>query len=262
MGVLYLSIELLDTFRVYPKAQYSNYQIIFVPLVAILFAIATRRPVSRVRYKIPKKDFSFEVRIANVLDLNGEIIISSNTTFDTDMSSGLIAQNSMQGQFANRMFNGNTAEIDRQILESLKGVSFIKVENKPGKHHQYPMGTVAKVAAHGKNFYFVAMSHMNEFGTAHSTVEDVDQALNKLWLYMSERGELGDLVVPLMGTGRGRIRMPRKKMIERIAQSFADASTDKVFSNKLVIVVYPGDVEKFGINLFEVRDFLHHSLHV
>lgn len=69
-------------------------------------------------------------------------------------------------------------------------------------------------------------------------------------------------MVPLMGTGRGRIEMPRKPMIERIAQSFANASRDKIFSNKLVIIVHPSDVEKFGINLFEVKDYLSQSLHV
>jgi hypothetical protein len=66
----------------------------------------------------------------------------------------------------------------------------------------------------------------------------------------------------LMGTGRGRIEMPRKKIVERIAQSFAYASRNKIFSNKLIIVVYPGDAEKFAINLFEVKDYLIQSLHV
>jgi len=160
------------------------------------------------------------------------------------------------------MFKGNTQEIDRQISESLRGQTFKEVTNKPGKHERYEIGTVAKVVANGKNFYFVAMSHMNEYGTAQSSLEYVDRALDHLWKYMSERGELGDLVVPLMGTGRGRIEMPRKKMIERIAQSFANASRDKIFSNKLIIVVHPADVEKFGINLFEVRDYLSQSLHV
>jgi hypothetical protein len=56
--------------------------------------------------------------------------------------------------------------------------------------------------------------------------------------------------------------MPRKKMVERIAQSFAYASRDKIFSNKLIIVVYPGDADKFAINLFEVKDYLVQSLHV
>jgi hypothetical protein len=64
-----------------------------------------------------------------------------------------------------------------------------------------------------------------------------------------------------MGTGRGRVAYPRKKMIERIAQSFADACSERAFSNKLIIVVRAEEASKFSLNLFQVRDFLGQSLH-
>lgn len=51
-------------------------------------------------------------------------------------------------------------------------------------------------------------------------------------------------------------------MVEKIAQSFADASKVKIFSNRLVVVVRPEDAENFGVNLFEVRDYLSLALHV
>jgi hypothetical protein len=262
MGILYLFINLLDTFQIYAKSRYSQYEIVVVVLFAVIIAVLTRRPVSRIRYKIPKKDFAVEVKIGDIFKENGEIVVSSNTTFDTDLSSGLISPNSLQGQCALRMFKGNTLEIDRQLSESLKQESHSAISDKQGKHDQYEIGTVARVHAQGKNFYFIAMSELNEFGTAKSSVELVDQAIKRLWLYMTERGELGNIVMPLMGTGRGRIEMPRKKMIERIAQSFTTASRDKIFSNKLIIVIHPSDVERFGINLFEVKDYLSQSLHV
>ena len=58
------------------------------------------------------------------------------------------------------------------------------------------------------------------------------------------------------------MKLPRKKVIERIAQSFADASQETVFSNRLTIVVRPDDASNFSINLFQVRDYLSQSLHV
>ncbi len=262
VGALYLFVNILDTFKIYEKTKYTQYQIIFVVLFAIIYTIVTRRPISKVMYKIPKRDLAIEVRIGDIFGVDGEIVISSSTTFDTDMSSGLIAQNSMQGQLALRMFKGQTDEIDRQISESLKNEKFEIIEGKPGKLHLYPIGTVAKVSAHGRNYYFLAMSDMNKYGTAESSLEYVETSLIGLWKFMTERGELGDLIVPLVGTGRGRVEYPRKKVIERIAQSFINASRDRIFSNKLVIVVYPADVERFGINLFEVRDYLGHSLHI
>jgi hypothetical protein len=262
IGVIYLGINLLDTFGYYPKAQYTKSQIIIVLIVAIGYNLTQRLPVKRIRYKVPRKDFGYEVRIGDIFDADGEIVISSNSTFDTDMSDGLIHPNSMQGQFAARMFDGRTQDIDKQLDESLAGLPFEETSRKRGKSRRYEIGTVAKVRAHGKNFYFVAMAHMNEFGNAESNIAFIDKALESLWKYMSEKGELGNLVLPLIGTGRGRIEMPRKKMVERIAQSFAYASRNKIFSNKLVIVVYPGDADKFSINLFEVKDYLIQSLHV
>jgi hypothetical protein len=50
-------------------------------------------------------------------------------------------------------------------------------------------------------------------------------------------------------------------MVERIAQSFADGSKDRIFSNRLSIVVHPQDAENFGVNLYEIRDYLVQSLH-
>lgn len=51
------------------------------------------------------------------------------------------------------------------------------------------------------------------------------------------------------------------EMIERIAQSFADACSERDFSNKLIIVIRPEEASKFSLHLFQVRDFLGQSLH-
>lgn len=262
LGMLYLLINIADTFKVYEKGEYSHFGLIFIIIPAVIFVVVTRRPVSKVIYKVPKKDYAFEVKIGDIFRERGEIVVSSNTTFDTDMSSGLIATSSLQGQIATQFFNGQTVDIDRQIEASLAREKFIESEESPGKKKQYPLGTVARVSAHGKNFYFVAMSHMNSDGTAYSNVRMLDDALEGLWSSMARKAELGDIVMPLMGTGRGRVAMPRKKIIERIAQSFADASQDKIFSNKLTIVVRSEDASKFSLNLFKVRDYLSQSLNV
>jgi hypothetical protein len=262
LGVLYLFVEIADFFQVYKQDQYGHFGIFMLVALSVLWVLTTRRPVSRVRYKVPKKDLSFEVVIGDLFERPGELVISSNSTFDTDMSAGLIAPDSLQGQLAAKFFGGQTADIDRQIELSLKNEPFETNERRPGKKKEYPIGTVARVSAHGRNFYLVAMAHLNENGTAYSDVKMLDEALERLWPNMAKKAELGDMVIPAMGTGRGRVPLPRKKVIEKIAQSFAYASAENAFSNRLVIVVRPQDAEKFAINLFEVRDFLGMSLHI
>jgi hypothetical protein len=105
------------------------------------------------------------------------------------------------------------------------------------------------------------MSRLNVHGTAKATLRNIEDALSALWQFIADQGELRAINIPLMGTGRGRVELPRKKMVERIAQSFADASREKIFSNKLTILIGPEDAENFQINLFEVRDYLTRSLH-
>lgn len=262
VGALYLFVELLDTFKIYQKAKYHSYGLLVMLMVAVVYVLATRRPVRRVRYKVPKKDLAFEVVIGDLFKMPGEIVISSNSTFDTDISSGLIASNSLQGQFALQVFNGKTDEIDRQIEKSLSGEQFEVDKTRPGKVNEYPIGTVARVDSGGRHYYLLAMSHMQSNGTAYSSPQILDQALEGLWRNMAKKGERDDIVMPLMGTGRGRVPVPRKKIIEKIAQSFADASQNSIFSNKLTIVCRPEDAARFSLNLFQVRDYLSQSLHI
>jgi hypothetical protein len=261
VGTLYLFMEVMDFLSIYTKDHYSKYAIIPIFLFAFVYVVVTRRPVSRVSYKMPQKDCTLEVKIGDLFAEAGDIVISTSTTFDTNISSGLISADSLQGQLALRVFQGNTSEIDRQLDSQLKKVASVDRADAPGKKREYPIGTVAKVMTPNRNFYFVAMSRLNEYGTAKATVRNIEDALSGLWQFVTDQGELRTLVIPLMGTGRGRIELPRKKVIERIAQSFADASKEKIFSNRLKVMVRPEDAEHFALNLFEVRDYLTRSLH-
>lgn len=262
LGTLYLFIEILDNFKIYTKDKYHSYGLLVMAIASILYVLATRRPVKRVRYKVPKKDLTFEVLIGDLFNLPGEVIISSNSTFDTDMASGLISPTSLQGQFALQVFTGQTTEIDRQIDASLADETYIVNDTRPGKKKEYPIGAVARINTSGKRYYLLAMSHMQPSRNAYSSPQILDEALQGLWKNMATKSERGDIIMPLMGTGRGRVAIPRKKIIEKIAQSFADASQDAIFSNKLTIVCHPDDAARFSLNLFQIRDYLSQSLHI
>jgi len=102
VGVLYMLVDIADAFKVYTKDRYSHFGLIFIIIPAVLFVLFTRRPISKVTYKVPKKDYMYEVKIGDLFKERGEVIISSNSTFDTNMASGLISTASLQGQVATR----------------------------------------------------------------------------------------------------------------------------------------------------------------
>lgn len=261
-GGLYLLIEMLDFFQVYTRDKYSKYAIFIILLVSALIVLFTRRPISKVSYKIPGRDLVIGVVVGDLFAQTGALVVSTSTTFDTEMANRTISPDSLQGQVALKYFRGNTAEIDRQIDVALANVPSEPSGRGDRKERAFPLGTVAEVRGEGKTFYYTAMSRWNEQGNAYSNVDMLDQALEGLWSYCVHRGELLDVSVPLIGTGRGRIRLPQKKVIERIAQSYVYASNEAVFSKKLTIVVLPLDAETSELNLFQVRDYLVESLHV
>jgi hypothetical protein len=93
-------------------------------------------------------------------------------------------------------------------------------------------------------FYWLAMSDLNYNNNAKTTIFNVQKALDGLWDFISMKGEKLDTVIPAVGSGLGRLKISRKKLIAIIAHSFIIASEDNIFSNKLVIVVHPMDVRK------------------
>jgi hypothetical protein len=249
-GGFWLLIESLDFFGVYTRDQYGSYGFIVVMSAAIAVAIFFRRPIRSIVVSFPRNDFCVEVRIGNIFEAAGAVMISTNTIFEFDVAGGKISPDSLQGQFTAKYFTGDQKTLIETIRAGLNGI-----EGPP-----YPMGTTIPVTTHGKTFYFVAMAELNEQGTASTSPRAVEKAMGGLWRYVRESGELQELVVPVIGTARGRLEVPRKKMIEKIAESFVDASLEGKFTDRLVIMVHPEDAKKFQINLYDIKDSLNHVL--
>lgn len=249
-GALNLFVQALDFFDLYTRAKYAPYAFWVFLILSAVVAIAFRRPITSVSIKLPGRDIGIEVRIGDLFEATGAVVVSSNTVFEADVANGKIALGSLQGQFTKEYFPGDQRELLDAIEEALTAVD----GGAP-----YPMGTVVPIHTHGKTFYFTAMAELNEKGNAKTTVRDVQKALAGLWEHVQESGELQELAIPVIGTGRGRVRRDRKRMIGKIAESFIDASRDGKVSEKLVIVVHPDDAKEFEINLWEIKSFLDHA---
>lgn len=250
-GFAYLLIEALDFFGIFKRDEYASYAFFFILLLSIILSIAFRRPVKSIMINFSKYDFRIEVRIADLFDVDAAIVISTNTKFEADVAGGKISAYSLQGQFTAKYFTGNQNELINDIENELKKLKM---------PIPYDMGTVVPISTHGKMFYFTAMSELNEQGNAFTTAENVNSMLQGLWKYVKESGDLQSLALPIIGTGRGRLQISRKKMIAMIADSFCKASIENKFTEKLIIVVRPDDACKFGVNLYDIKDHLKHIL--
>ncbi len=250
-GLIWLIIETLDFFNVYTRDQYASYAFFIFIGISIFISILLRRPIKTISLAFPEHDFCIEVKIADIFDLNAATMISLNTAFETDVAGGKIAVDSLQGQFTAKYYTGNQVELEKVVNEELKKIN----STKP-----YPMGTTIPIHTHGKTFYFTAMAEFGENGNASSSLTDIKNALDGLWNHVRTSGELQELAVPVLGTGRGRLSTPRKKMIALIAESFFKASIKNKFTDKLIITIRSEDAENFGINLYDIKDHLKHVL--
>lgn len=260
LGVVWMIFEILDSFSFIQKENLPGYTVWILAAISFIVVVVTRRPVKKVIYQTKSKDLSVEVRIADLFDIKGQKVISTNSTFDTDTATGIIALNSLQGQFTQRYYPTNIAALDNTINLALNGVQSIHYPKISGKDKKYPIGTTVRVDQGPEVFYLLAMSDLNFNNTAGSTFEQVIQAVDSVFDFIVGKGENTDIVVPLIGKGRGSLTTNRKRLIARIAQAFIKASEQNHFSNKLIIAIHPKDAENFGINLHEVRDLLQNYL--
>lgn len=251
-GGIYLVVEVLDFFKIYTRDEYGSWAFLVFLGVAIIGSIVLRPPTKSVVVNMPGGDGSIEVRVADIFDVSGAVMVSTNTNFEADVAGGKIAPDSLQGQFTGKYFTGNQTELIEQIDEGKEALE---------GEVPYPIGTTIPVTTHGKAFYFTAMANLNEQGNASTTREYVKRALDGLWRHVRESGELQELAVPVIGTGRGRLRISRKTMIGVIADSFEKASEEGKITDRLIIVIPPSDAERFGVNLYDIKDYLNHLLH-
>lgn len=231
-------------------------------LLATLFlAILKSFPRFRYKYLINDKDVVLELKIGDFFSKQGDMIISANSHFVTELNHDIISRNSIQGQFTSKYYS-NVDHLDTDIENAL--VNETPIPNSPerfGKTKEYELGTTAKieVTKNGKRrtAYFVAISRMNEHGVCNCSKEEFGAALGVMWNYLKERGFQGDIIMPIIGSGFARVDMKREDLIRFIAKSFVAANADKKVCNKLSIIVFPKDANKYDMNIERVRSYLH-----
>lgn len=224
-----------------------------------IYTLWVRRPIIAVCERLNNSDIFIEIRIADILSLPAAKVISTNTTFDTEVNETLISKQSLQGAFTKEFYD-RVDHLDTDLAAALQLET--AVTTRPslvgGKQEKYSIGTVAKISPKGKTTYLVAISELNENGVAESNFENIKQALACLWVFVSSKGTYEPLSIPIIGTGHGRINVPRDVVLREIVKSFVAASSERKFTSKLTIVIAPNDYNIHGLDIHELSEFLRH----
>jgi hypothetical protein len=176
-------------------------------------------------------------------------------TFDTAIPN-IISRQSVQGQFLERVFDGDVVALDGRLDEALRGISPVESVKKEGKTRRFPLGPVAVLNDHTRRFFCVAYTTMNEQNEARGTPAGIWNSLDSLWHAVSQHANGGTLAVPVIGGGQARVAqvLPAQDSIRLIALSFLLASRAEKVCDELAIVVRPREFRK--LDRLELQAFL------
>ena len=229
-------------------------------LPAVAYGLRTYWPVLAVRCRLDGRDVWIEIRVDDIFNVDGAMVISTNATFETRMSGGRISRQSLQGQYTEKYYKDREQDLVRDLTASLRDseASASTWNDHSTSGPEYEIGTVATIRPGGRTAYMVAVARLNEHGTARSSRENVVQALGRLWHYVGQKGELEPLAVPVLGTGRARVQVQPEDMIREIINSFIAACAEKRFCDELIVVISEDDYQKYRIDLQELGRYLGH----
>lgn len=256
-GGLWLLVEVSSFFSSQLAQVFRNSWWVFL-LLGVGLAAWMNRPRHEAICRLSGRDVSIVIRVADMFSLPGAVVIGTNTTFDTDLVGGIIAPNSVQGQFTRRYY-GAVTHLDTDLAGALTQVTVSRsVARGRGKENEYPIGTTVRVVAPLRTAYFVAIASLNEYGVAQGSFDDLKISLPQLWETVRTRGGFERLVMPVLGSGYARLTQTREEIIREIIQSFVAACASYRPTDSLTIVIPPLDFYEHGVDLRQLESYLQH----
>jgi hypothetical protein len=257
-GIIWMLVEPLSFFSE-TAAQFFKSNVTIMLLGGMLWVLKTNWPKTLHVFVLKNTDVKVQLLIGDLFKCDGDLVIPFNTSLDTSFEDGLISRNSVQGQFTEKYF-GQPDQLDEIMRPQVGKLQMVKqlADKHKGNPVRYEMGTILKIPiSNSRNAYLTAIADMNEGGNATTNYDNILLSLGKLWEYVMNQGDLHQINMPVLGTGTGRLKETREKMIKTIASSFIAATSSGIrFADTLNIVVSFSDYRKHNIDIDETCDFL------
>ncbi|WP_295095182.1 macro domain-containing protein [Ruminococcus sp.] len=262
IGILVTLADVAEKIEITCVADFYKKNYIVGLVLIILISIYHNRDKLEMKVSIADSpDVTITLKVCDALTNKGAVIIPTNTTFVTEMKEDIISKGSIQGQYQLKYFKNDLAKLDTKIDDGLKGKKYTNLKDgRKAKTKCYPIGTVCKISHKNKRAYFLASSNINAQGIPYDVdISSITQSLFSLWDALVEIGNHEQYSIPLLGTGKGRIKdASRDEVVRTIILTFLSKVKDHKITESLVICIHPNDYEK--IHWDDLCEFLkHHS---
>ena len=185
-------------------------------------------------------------------------MLGSNDTFDTSLSDDIIHAGSVQGQLLQRIFAGDSQDLDNQIAQSLTDIDAEQDLDKTfGKQKRYPIGTVAVVKKGSTRYFLPAVASMSATKPPQTTasVDGVQKALTRAWETVGRAGQREQVHAPIVGSHLARVGLTRTWLIQMMILSFVAVTKKESGSSSLRIWVAENDAS--DVDLAALESWLH-----
>ncbi|WP_159392451.1 macro domain-containing protein [Streptomyces niveus] len=224
-----------------------------------LWGVVKSIPKESVSREFRNPPFKVTVKTGDLFAEQTQLVIGFTDTFDTAVGNREpIFEQSVQAQFAARLYAGDISLLDDELNVALQDKSIESIESpvvKPkGKLGRYPIGTTVVIGGE-RSCYCVAYSKMGNDLVARSSIDFLWSGLHQLWGEISIKGHRMPVAMPVVGSGLAKLdNVDYQGLVKFVITSFVSHSRDAVVAGELIIVVHPQDSEKVDMN--EVQAFL------
>lgn len=250
-GGLWLALEPLGYF--FPKLELGWQGYVALLVLAALGALWTARPRTVVERDLPPSDVHIEIRVGDLLEQTGNVVVGVTDTFDTELEGGVISPRSVQGQLLTRAFGGDRAELDAAISRAVAADKGVEDPTKQfGKRSRFPIGTVAVVERGEARYFLPVFTRMSSDlpPRVSSSVEDLYVALARTWNAVDDGGHREPVHSAVMGSNLARLGLTRTLLIQVLVLSFI-ASSRRGGPPRLTVWVHDGDRDTVDLQMLD-----------
>jgi Thoeris protein ThsA, Macro domain len=256
-GTLWLIVEILVFFNEQAFAEKIRSVWWLFTLLGVAYAIIKNWPKSSYSFEVKNRDASIAINISDIFELDGAKIVPINNRLDTSLKGAVERSSSILNFFINKVYSKNNqhlgTDISNQLEDNSEFYDSLVINNDP---KEYKIGTVVPIFQDEKQYYLLCNASLNQQGRSKCSPDDLRNSLVELWAYLIHSGSKEHLIIPVLGTGRGRITMTREEVIKEIVLSFLVSLSNDNYCDKLTICIHPEDMKKYKLNIDGIVDFV------